>query len=217
MLGSKRKRFKKDEGEENGLFQSDTLLEYQNKSLCTLVSDLKEKIKSKEESYNIISSQFNSTLEFINIFTSTINSLNDEITKTLSKNKISFDTLNKDDLSKKKNIFSSVSQFLNDLLEKSKEKKEEKSLNNKTTHDTNNNNNKIIIDNTDDEEMKDSQNVENEKNKNKEFEPMINLSKNLTILIDQLIPILKLNETQYENLFPNIDEEIAKRNYLTLN
>ena len=179
MLGSKRKRFKKDEGEENGLFQSDTLLEYQNKSLCTLVSDLKEKIKSKEESYNKLSSQFNSTLEFINIFTSTINSLNDEITKTLSKNKISFDTLNKDDLSKKKNIFSSVSQFLNDLLEKSKEKKEEKSLNNKTTHDTNNNNNKIIIDNTDDEEMKDSQNVENEKNKNKEFEPMINLSKNL--------------------------------------
>ena len=212
MLGSKRKRFKKDEGEENGLFQSDTLLEYQNKSLCTLVSDLKEKIKSKEESYNKLSSQFNSTLEFINIFTSTINSLNDEITKTLSKNKISFDTLNKDDLSKKKNIFSSVSQFLNDLLEKSKEKKEEKSLNNKTTHDTNNNNNKIIIDNTDDEEMKDSQNVENEKNKNKEFEPMINLSKNLTILNDQLIPILKLNETQYENLFPNIDEEIAKRN-----
>ena len=27
-----------------------------------------------------------------------------------------------------------------------------------------------------------------------------------------LIPILKLNETQYENLFSNIDEEIAKRN-----
>ena len=211
MLGSKRKRFKKDEGEENGLFQSDSLLEYQNKSLCTLITDLKEKLKSKEESYNILSSQFNSTIEFLNIFTSTINSLNDEISKALNKNKISFDTLNKDDVDKKKKTFSSVSQYLNDLLEKSKEKKEEKnSNNNKSTHDSNNN--KIIIDKTDDEEMKDANEKNKDKNKNKEYEPMINLSRNLTFLIDNLIPILKLNETQYENLFSNIDEEIAKRN-----
>ena len=212
MLGSKRKRFKKDEGEENGLFQSDSLLEYQNKSLCTLITDLKEKLKSKEESYNILSSQFNSTIEFLNIFTSTINSLNDEISKALNKNKISFDTLNKDDVDKKKKIFSSVSQYLNDLLEKSKEKKEEKnSNNNKSTHDSNNNN-KIIIDNTDDEEMKDANEKNKDKNKNKEYEPLVNLSRNLTFLIDNLIPILKLNESQYENLFSNIDEEIAKRN-----
>ena len=212
MLGSKRKRFKKDEGEENGLFQSDSLLEYQNKSLCTLITDLKEKLKSKEESYNILSSQFNSTIEFLNIFTSTINSLNDEISKALNKNKISFDTLNKDDVDKKKKTFSSVSQYLNDLLEKSKEKKEEKnSNNNKSTHDSNNNN-KIIIDNTDDEEMKDANEKNKDKNKNKEYEPLVNLSRNLTFLIDNLIPILKLNETQYENLFSNIDEEIAKRN-----
>ena len=211
MLGSKRKRFKKDEGEENGLFQSDSLLEYQNKSLCTLITDLKEKLKSKEESYNILSSQFNSTIEFLNIFTSTINSLNDEISKALNKNKISFDTLNKDDVDKKKKIFSSVSQYLNDLLEKSKEKKEEKnSNNNKSTHDSNNN--KIIIDNTDDEEMKDANGGNKDKNKNKEYEPLVNLSRNLTFLIDNLIPILKLNETQYENLFSNVDEEIAKRN-----
>ena len=211
MLGSKRKRFKKDEGEENGLFQSDSLLEYQNKSLCTLITDLKEKLKSKEESYNILSSQFNSTIEFLNIFTSTINSLNDEISKALNKNKISFDTLNKDDVDKKKKIFSSVSQYLNDLLKKSKEKKEEKnSNNNKSTHDSNNN--KIIIDNTDDEEMKDANEKNKDKNKNKEYEPLVNLSRNLTFLIDNLIPILKLNETQYENLFSNIDEEIAKRN-----
>ena len=211
MLGSKRKRFKKDEGEENGLFQSDSLLEYQNKSLCTLIIDLKEKLKSKEESYNILSSQFNSTIEFLNIFTSTINSLNDEISKALNKNKISFDTLNKDDVDKKKKTFSSVSQYLNDLLEKSKEKKEEKnSNNNKSTHDSNNN--KIIIDNMDDEEMKDANEKNKDKNKNKEYEPMVNLSRNLTFLIDNLIPILKLNETQYENLFSNVDEEIAKRN-----
>ena len=211
MLGSKRKRFKKDEGEENGLFQSDSLLEYQNKSLCTLITDLKEKLKSKEESYNILSSQFNSTIEFLNIFTSTINSLNDEISKALNKNKISFDTLNKDDVDKKKKTFSSVSQYLNDLLEKSKEKKEEKnSNNNKSTHDSNNN--KIIIDNTDDEEMKDANEKNKDKNKNKEYQPLVNLSRNLTFLIDNLIPILKLNETQYENLFSNIDEEIAKRN-----
>ena len=45
MLNRKTKRPKKEEGEENGLFQSDTLLEYQNKSLCTLVTDLKEQLK----------------------------------------------------------------------------------------------------------------------------------------------------------------------------
>ena len=76
MIGRKTKRPKKDEGEENGLFQSDTLLEYQNKSLCTLVNDLREKLKAKEESYDKLSTKFNSTISFLNIFTTTINSLN---------------------------------------------------------------------------------------------------------------------------------------------
>ena len=214
MLGHKTKRAKKDEGEENGLFQSDTLLEYQNKNLCTLVNDLREKLKSKEESYNILSSQFNSTISFLNIFTSTINSLNEEITKALSKNKISFESLNEENISKNKNIFSSTSQFIQDLLSKNepkKEEKEDKISNNKPSHHSNN---KIIIDNFNDEEMKDSNNadIEKEKEKEKQYEPLINLSKNLTVLIDNLIPILKLNEEQYEKIFLNIDEEIAKKN-----
>jgi len=212
MLGHKTKRAKKDEGEENGLFQSDTLLEYQNKNLCTLVNDLREKLKSKEDSYNILSSQFNSTISFLNTFTTTINSLNEEITKALTKNKISFESLNEENISKNKNIFSSVSQFIQDLLSKNEQKKEEKEdkiSNNKSSHHSNN---KIIIDNFDDEEMKDSNNAEIEKEKEKQYEPMINLSKNLTALIDNLIPILKLNEEQYEKIFLNIDEDIAKKN-----
>ena len=212
MLGHKTKRAKKDEGEENGLFQSDTLLEYQNKNLCALVNDLREKLKSKEDSYNILSSQFNSTISFLNTFTSTINSLNEEITKALTKNKISFESLNEENISKNKNVFSSVSQFIQDLLSKNEQKKEEKEdkiSNNKSSHHSNN---KIIIDNFDDEEMKDSNNAEIEKEKEKQYEPMINLSKNLTVLIDNLIPILKLNEEQYEKIFLNIDEDIAKKN-----
>ena len=198
MLGHKTKRAKKDEGEENGLFQSDTLLEYQNKNLCTLVNDLREKLKSKEDSFNILSSQFNSTISFLNTFTSTINSLNEEITKVLTNNKISLESLNEENISKNKNVFSSVSQFIQDLLSKNEQKKEEKEdkiSNNKSSHHSNN---KIIIDNFDDEEMKDSNNAEIEKEKEKQYEPMINLSKNLTVLIDNLIPILKLNEEQYE-------------------
>ena len=207
MLNRKTKRPKKDEGEENGLFQSDTLLEYQNKSLCTLVTDLREKLKSKEESYNKLSSKFNSTISFLNIFTSTINSLNEDILKALSKNKISLDSINIENLEDKKQKFSSISQFLQELLTK-KEPKEEKTQINKQSH--HHSNNKIIIENIDDEEMKDAQDLEKEKEK--EYEPLINLSKNMDLFINNLIPLLKLNEEQYEKIFPNIDDDIAKRN-----
>ena len=207
MLNRKTKRPKKDEGEENGLFQSDTLLEYQNKSLCTLVTDLREKLKSKEESYEKLSSKFNSTIDFLNIFTSTINSLNDEILNALSKNKISLDSINADNMENKKQKFSSISQFLQELLTK-KEPKEEKIQTNKQSH--HHSNNKIIIDNIDDEEMKDSQDLEKEKEK--EYEPLINLSKNMDLFINNLIPVIKLNEEQYEKIFPNVDDDIAKRN-----
>ena len=58
--------------------------------------------------------------------------------------------------------------------------------------------------------MKDQANLENEKEK--EFEPMINLSKNITLLINNLLPILKLNEEQYEKIFLNADDELLKKN-----
>ena len=205
MLTRKTKRPKKDNGEENGLFQSDTILEYQNKSLCTLVADLREKLKSKEESYNNLSSKFNSTISFLNTFTITINSLNDEISKALTKNKISIDQANNENIDNKKKVFSSVSQFIQELLSKKEPKEEEKTSRNK--QGVQHSNNKIIIDNTE-EEMKDSQ--ENEKEK--EYEPLINLSKNLTSLINNLIPILSLNEEQYEKIFSNLEDDMAKRN-----
>ena len=203
MIGRKTKRPKKDEGEENGLFQSDTLLEYQNKSLCTLVNDLREKLKAKEESYDKLSSKFNSTISFLNIFTTTINSLNEDILNSLSKNKIELNSIKEENIEKKKEKYSSISQFLKDLLTK-KEPKEEKVQNSKQSH--HHSNNKIIIDNNVDEEMNDSQNLEKEKEK--EYEPLINLSKNLNLFINNLIPILLLNEEQYEKLFPNVDENL---------
>ena len=217
MLSRKLKRPKIDPGEENGLFQSDTLLEYQNKSLCTLVIDLREELKSKEESYNNLSSKFDSTINFLNMFTSKINTLNEDITKALSKNKINFETKEDEKLNEKKKIFSSISEFLNDLISKEKEKKERKQKEKEEEKNTNNkHHNKIIIDNTDDVEMKESQNAETEndiqKETEKEYEPMLNLSNNLNILISKLLPILKLNEEQYEKIFQNIDEEIVKKN-----
>ena len=40
----------------------------------------------------------------------------------------------------------------------------------------------------------------------------MNLSKNMDLFINNLIPILKLNEEQYEKIFPNVDDDLAKRN-----
>ena len=88
LIGRKKKReVSNDEEEENALHKSKSLLEYQNKSLCTLINDLRNKLKSKEESYSSLESKFNSTISFFNIFTSTINSINSDISTALSKNK----------------------------------------------------------------------------------------------------------------------------------
>ena len=213
MLNRKTKRPKKEEGEENGLLQSDTVLEYQNKCLSTLVGELREKLKSKEESFNNLSFQFNSTISFLNTFTSTINSLNDEITKALTKSKISFDSIKEENLDKKKIIYSSLSQFIQDLLSK-KEPKEEKIQHNKQS--SHHSNSKMSLNNVDDEEIKEAENLANEKEKEKEkekqYEPLINLSKNLDILLNNLIPVLLLNDDKYKKLFSNIDDEIVNKN-----
>ena len=210
MLGRKKKReVEKEEEEENGLHNNKSLLEYQNKSLCTLIIDLRNKLKLKEDSYISLESKFNSIMSFFNKFTSTINNLNEEIVSALSKNKLSIDEnlISKE----KKMIYSSPSEFLHHLLGNEKKEKLEKndsSVNNQTTQQqtslvNSTNNNKIIIDDDEeDEEMKDES----------EYEPMLNLVKNMETLINKLLPIIKLNEEQYEKLFINIDEEIASKN-----
>ena len=210
MLGRKKKReVEKEEEEENGLHNNKSLLEYQNKSLCTLIIDLRNKLKLKEDSYISLESKFNSIMSFFNKFTSTINNLNEEIVSALSKNKLSIDEnlISKE----KKMIYSSPSEFLHHLLGNEKKEKLEKndsSINNQTTQQqtslvNSTNNNKIIIDDDEeDEEMKDES----------EYEPMLNLVKNMETLINKLLPIIKLNEEQYEKLFINIDEEIASKN-----
>ena len=58
-------------------------------------------------------------------------------------------------------------------------------------------------DEEEDEKMKDAKN---------EYEPMINLAINMDILINKLLPIIKLNEKQYKEMFSNVDEEIANKN-----
>ena len=205
MLGRKKKReIEKDEGEENGLHKNKSLLVYQNKSLCTLINDLRNKLKSKEESYTSLESKFNSILSFFDIFSTTITSLNEEISSALKKNKISIDE--KANAKGENSMYSSPSEFIHNLLGN------EKSNPNQSTQQQNSlvnssSNNKIIVDDEEEEEMKEQKN-ENEK----EYEPMINLSKNLEILINKLLPIIKLNDAQYEKLFTNIDEEITNRN-----
>ena len=217
MLGRKRKKgeVNTEEDEENGLHKSNSVLVYQNKSLCSLIIDLRSKLKSKEESYSSLESKFNSTISFFNKFTTTINTLNKEISTALSKNKISIDE-NKI-IKDKNNIYSSPSEFLHTLLNDEKSEKEDKKENNinnnnnqqaqqqATTLTNPSSNNKIIVDDDEEED-------EEMKEKEIEYEPMINLTKNMEILINKLLPIIKLNEKQYEEMFSNVDEEIANKN-----
>ena len=215
MLGRKKKReVEKEEEEENGLHNNKSLLEYQNKSLCTLIIDLRNKLKSKEDSYTSLESKFNSLITFFNKFTSAINTLNEDISSALSKNKIS---INENIISKdKKNIYYSPSEFLHTLLGNEKNEKLEKNentqLNNQTSLVNSTSNNKIIVDDDEeDEEMKDVKKNEKDE-KESEYEPMLNLVNNMEMLINKLLPIIKLNEEQYEKLFTNVDEEITNKN-----
>ena len=210
----KKKEVQTEEDEENGLHKSKSLLEYQNKSLCTLINDLRKKLKSKEESYNFLESKFNSTISFFNLFTSTLNSLNNEISSALSKNKISID---ENMISKeKKNMYSSTSEFLHNLLGNQKSIKEENNENNTNINNNQQNQqqtlNKIIVDDDEEDvEMNDARKDETNE-KDYEYEPMINLEKNMKILINKLLPIIKLNEKQYQKIFSNVDEEISSKN-----
>ena len=219
LIGRKKKReVSNDEEEENALHKSKSLLEYQNKSLCTLINDLRNKLKSKEESYSSLESKFNSIISFFNIFTSTINSINSDISTALSKNKLS---INENIISKeKKNLYSSPSEFLHNLLGNEKDEKSENKQNSSNTQQVqpqpplvnNITNNKIIVDDEEeDEEMKDDKKDEMDIKKI-EYEPITNLVKNTEILINKLLPIIKMNEDQYEKMFSNVDEEIASKN-----
>ena len=219
MLGRKKKReIQTEEEEENGLHKSKSLLEYQNKSLCTLINDLKNKLKSKEESLSSLESKFNSMISFFNIFSSTINSINSDIASALSKNKLS---INESIIPTDKiKIYSSPSEFLHNLLGNEKEEKSDNrpdSANNQQVQSqppliSNATNNKIIVDDEEeDEEMKEEKKKEIN-NKEAEFGPIINLVKNMEVLINKLLPIIKLNDEQYEKIFANVDEEIASKN-----
>ena len=219
MLGRKKKReIQTEEEEENGLHKSKSLLEYQNKSLCTLINDLKNKLKSKEESLSSLESKFNSMISFFNIFSSTINSINSDIASALSKNKLS---INESIIPTDKiKIYSSPSEFLHNLLGNEKEEKSDNrpdSANNQQVQSqppliSNATNNKIIVDDEEeDEEMKEEK-KEEINNKEAEFGPIINLVKNMEVLINKLLPIIKLNDEQYEKIFANVDEEIASKN-----
>ena len=210
-----------EEEEENGLHKNHSLLEYQNKSLCTLISDLRSKLQSKEESYNVLESKFNSIISFINIIDSTINTLNGDISSALIKNKISIDESM--DIDNKNTIYNASSDFIRQLLNKENVEKNEnqddinnpiqQSQNQKQTSLSNSaTNSKIIVD--DDDEKEESNNMKDKKGEKKEVEytPMLRLSKNIDNLINKLMPIIKLNENQYEKLFENVDEEIANKN-----
>ena len=83
----KKKGYEKNESED-GLHKDETLLEYQNKCLCVLVDDLREKLKTQEENYRILERKNNRLFGFLNDFDRNIRIVNDSICLALKENNI---------------------------------------------------------------------------------------------------------------------------------
>ena len=76
------------EDEENTLFKNNYLLEFQNKSLCTMVEELKEKNSLSEKAYDSLNQKFEALINvFVNI-TSTFTQLTTACDVALKQHKI---------------------------------------------------------------------------------------------------------------------------------
>ena len=93
MVGRKKKRGDTSgDSEENGLHKSESLLKYQNKCLCTIIDELKQKLSDKEASYTSLHSKFTSLTKFITKCSTQIEQINHSCIMALTENKLKFDS-----------------------------------------------------------------------------------------------------------------------------
>ena len=93
MVGRKKKRGDTSgDSEENGLHKSESLLKYQNKCLCTIIDELKQKLFDKEASYNALQSKFTSLTKFITKCNSQLEQLNHSCIMALTENKLKLES-----------------------------------------------------------------------------------------------------------------------------
>ena len=93
MVGRKKKRGDTSgDSEENGLHKSESLLKYQNKCLCTIIDELKQKLSDKEASYTSLHSKFTSLTKFITKCSTQIEQINHSCIMALTENKLKLDS-----------------------------------------------------------------------------------------------------------------------------
>jgi DNA repair exonuclease SbcCD ATPase subunit len=115
MIGRKKKREKgNNEEEEGSLHKNNTLLEYQNKQLFTLVNQLRDNISEKEQTNEKLEKNFKNVCELFTYFSSELNKMNDALNISIKENKIEYPENEKTE--EKKKIFSSSSEILKLIL-----------------------------------------------------------------------------------------------------
>lgn len=96
------------EDEENTLFKNNYLLEFQNKSLCTMVEELKEKNSLSEKAYDSLNQKFEALIAvFVNI-TGTFNEITTACDVALKQHKIEIEETSDDPTSSAVDIISAI-------------------------------------------------------------------------------------------------------------
>ena len=202
MIGRKKKReLEKEEAEDDSyLHKNKSLLEYQNKCLCTMIDNLKNNLKEKENEFNKLNKNFDFLLKYFVNFTNNLNLLNKSLINFLEENNIN---LEKNEISDNK---SSVEIIISNLI-----KNNNIIINN--SNNINDNNNKNNIDNNDNNNINDNNN-----NDCNEIIELKNLKNSFEILTKNLLSLLKnKNNNLNENLEKKISLEIENNNQLKAN
>ena len=115
MIGRKKKRKKgNNEEEEGSLDKNNTLLEFQNKQLFTLVNQLRDNISEKEQINEKIEKNIKNVCELFTYFSCELNKMNDALKISIKENKIEYSENER--IEGKKKIFTSSSEILNLIL-----------------------------------------------------------------------------------------------------
>ena len=209
MISRKKKReIEKDESEEDGLHKNQSLFEYQNKCLCTVINDLRTKLVVQEKSYNILEEKFNALSSFLNKFYVSIDSINEQLDTSIKNNNL---TISETQIPENIYTVSTSSDLIQNIIKNNQSEKNNSTKVKKTQSQSSlvNSNNKIIVD--------DEEEVDEEKNKEKnipDFEPIKKFTKLMDTFINKLVPLIKLNQKQFEKLFNNLENDIINKNKL---
>ena len=191
MIGRKKKReLEKEENEdESCLHKNKSLLEYQNKCLCSMLDNVKTNLKEKEEENQILNKKIDFLIKFFVKITNNLNVINKMLNCVLEENNI------KCEENKNENFIEIV---IKNLINNYNNENNENDIN--KINNNNNENNNLI------DEILELKNLKNS------FE---NFTKNLLPLLKN--NNFNNNNNENENLEKKISIEIENNNQLKIN